>query len=197
MKRSRNSGVTSKRSGKLSAARHDRDVDLALLPAAPTAWPGTPSIELQLDALVAHVEVGQQAGEAARPDRAHDADLQMGVVQAQESRRLVAHAAQLVHDLLETRPQQLAEIGDMGEVALAAEQQPADLVLELLDGAAQRRLGDIALLRRAREIARFADGQEIPDVMNVHTGPNTKCMPASSGPRAIFSQCNSSIDFIA
>ena len=46
--------------------------------------------------------------------------------------------------------QQRAEIGDVREVALAAEQQPADLVLELLDGAAQRRLRDVAGFSAAR-----------------------------------------------
>ena len=70
--------------------------------------------------------------------------------------------------------QQRAEIGDVREVALAAEQQPADFVLELLDGAAQRRLGDVALLRGPREVAGLADRQEIPDVMNVH-GPSEPC----------------------
>ena len=131
---------------------------------------GTPSIKLQLDALVAPVEIGEQPGEPARADRAHDADLEVGVVEAEEARRLAAHAAQLVDDLLEARPEQRAEIGDVREVALAAEQQAADLVLELLDGAAQRRLGHVALLGGPREVPGLADGQEIADVVHVHGG---------------------------
>ena len=55
----------------------------------------------------------------------------------------------------------------MGEVALAAEEQAADLFLELLNGAAQRRLRDIAFLRRPREIQGLAHCQEISDVMDI------------------------------
>ena len=172
MKRSRNSGVTSKRSGKLLAGRHDGDIDLAGLEQSPTACRHALD-QLQLNALVTPVEVGQQAGEAARADRAHDADFQMRVVEAEEARCLLPHAAQFVEDLLEARPEQRAEIGNVGQVALAAKQQPADLVLELLDGAAQRRLGHIALLGGPREVAGLADSQEIADVMNVHAAPQT------------------------
>ena len=154
--------------GKAFAGRHDGHVDLAgFEQRRQFAWHAFD--QLQLDAFVAPVEVGQQPGEPARPDGAHDADFQMRVSQAQEARRFVAHAAQLVDNLLEPGSEQRAQIGDVRQVALAPEQQAAHFVLELLDGAAQRRLGHIALLRGPREVAGVADGQEVPDVMNVHS----------------------------
>lgn len=72
---------------------------------------------------------------------------------------------------METRPKQRAKIGDVGQIALAPEQKAADLVLELLDRAAERRLGDVAFLGGAREVPRIADGEEISDVVNVHANP--------------------------
>ena len=78
--------------------------------------------QLQLDALLAPVEVGQQAGEAARTDGAHDADLEVGVFQAQEPRCLLPHSGQFVEDLLEPGAQQHTQIGQVGQVSFAAKQ---------------------------------------------------------------------------
>ncbi|MBB4228903.1 hypothetical protein GGD56_002745 [Rhizobium mongolense] len=117
---------------------------------------------------MAHVEVGEQAGKAPRSDCAHDADLEVRVVEAEKFRCLGFDAQEFVLHLLETRTQEIAEIGDVGKVPFATEKQPAHFVLELLNRSAQRGLGDIAVLRRAREIARFANGQKIPDVMDIH-----------------------------
>jgi hypothetical protein len=47
---------------------------------------------------------------------------------------------------------QPAEIGQVGQFALAPQQQPAKLPLELLNGTRQRRLRDMAPLGCAREI---------------------------------------------
>ena len=110
----------------------------------------------------------KKAGKAGRADSAHDADGQIGRLEGQELLGLALDAADRLHDLGQARAHQLAEIGQMGEVALAAEQQAADLVLELLDGAAQGGLGDIAGFRRPREVQGLADRQKIPDVMQVH-----------------------------
>ena len=51
---------------------------------------------------------------------------------------------------------------------LTAEQIAAKLAFQELDRARQRRLRDIALLRRAREIQRPRDGQKIPDLVHFH-----------------------------
>ncbi len=68
----------------------------------------------------------------------------------------------------EVRAHHLAQAGEVGVVALAAEQRTAQLVLEPLDGAGQRRLRDIAGFGRAREVERLADGQKITDLMHFH-----------------------------
>ena len=47
---------------------------------------------------------------------------------------------------------QPAKVGEMGEVALAPEQEPAEFLLQLLDRAGERRLGDVTLLGRAGEV---------------------------------------------
>ena len=50
------------------------------------------------------------------------------------------------------RLQEPAEIGQVGQLAFAPQQEPAQLLLELLDGAGQRRLRHVALLGGAREV---------------------------------------------
>jgi hypothetical protein len=52
---------------------------------------------------------------------------------------------------------------------LAAEQEAAEFGFEEFDGARQRRLGNMAVLCRAREIALGADRQEISDLVHLHT----------------------------
>jgi hypothetical protein len=53
----------------------------------------------------------------------------------------------------------------MRVVPLAREQQATELAFDFLDGACQGRLADVALVRRAREIQRVADCEEIADVI--------------------------------
>ena len=78
----------------------------------------------------------------------------------------------LAPDLLELRAHQTAEVGQMGEVALAPEQEPAELVLELLDRARQGRLGHVAVLGRAGEVQGLADREEVADLVHLHHGPS-------------------------
>jgi hypothetical protein len=151
------------------ARGHDGDVDFARLEQVrQPVW--NTFDKLELDASVPAVEVSQQTGKAAGSDCAHDADLEICVLKAKETRGFLAHARQFVEHLLEPRPQQCSEIRNVREISLAAEQQSPDFVLELLDRAAQRRLGHVASLCRAREVAGLADGQEITNVVHVH-GP--------------------------
>ena len=56
----------------------------------------------------------------------------------------------------------------MGVAALAVEQGAAELMLELLDGARQGRLADVALLRRPREIQRPGKRDEIAHLLHFH-----------------------------
>ncbi|MBB4573400.1 hypothetical protein GGI59_001506 [Rhizobium lentis] len=95
----------------------------------------------------------------------------MSFVETEKSRCLRTHAHELVLNLLEPWPEQIAEIGYMSEIALSAEQQATDLVFKLLYGAAERRLSNIAPFGRTREIACFADCQKITYMMNIHRRP--------------------------
>src|SRR6516162_3151874 len=63
-----------------------------------------------------------------------------------------------------------AEIRQMGQLALAPQQQASKLLLELLDCARQRRLRDIASLRRSCEVQGLGHRQEVADLVHLHTG---------------------------
>ena len=56
----------------------------------------------------------------------------------------------------------------MGIGALAVEQRAAHLVLELLDGAGQRRLRHVTALGGAGEVQVLAEREEIADLMHFH-----------------------------
>src|SRR5262249_56066483 len=67
---------------------------------------------------------------------------------------------------------------------LAPEKIAAELAFKKLYGARQRRLSDMALLCRAREIQRPRDGQEVPDLVHFH----------ARVPRTVISQLSSLSD---
>src|SRR5262245_64230227 len=83
--------------------------------------------------------------------------------------------------LLEQRQHALAEIGQLRLRALAAEQVAAELTFKLADGAGERGLGHMALLRGAREVERARDGEEVADVMHFH---EERALPLSSNANA-------------
>jgi hypothetical protein len=58
----------------------------------------------------------------------------------------------------------------MGEVSLAPEQHAPELLLELLHGPRQGRLGDVALLGGAREVQGLAHGEKVADLVHLHGG---------------------------
>jgi hypothetical protein len=53
-------------------------------------------------------------------------------------------------------------------MALASEQRTTQFRLELLDRGGERRLGDVAAFRGAREIQSFAECQEVSNLMHFH-----------------------------
>ena len=153
----------------------DRDIELALRQSL---------LELAVGAVLhdqphpgmALAEGLQERHEAARPDGAHHAELQLDIVELGEAFGALLGGVGLDQHLRQMRTHHLAEAGQMRVVALAAEQRPAQLVLEALDGAGQRRLGDVAGLRRAREVQGLADREEVADLMHFHG----KISPASA-----------------
>src|SRR5262249_6501248 len=119
----------------------------------------------------------QEGYEAARPDGAHHAELELDIVKLGEALGALLRGIGLDQHLGEVRAHHLAQARQMGVVALAAEQRPAQFVLQPLDGARQRGLRDIAGLGRPREVQGLADGQEIPDLMHFHGGSLPEARP--------------------
>jgi hypothetical protein len=66
------------------------------------------------------------------------------------------------------RPHELAEVGQFDFLPLAPKQIAAELLLQTLNGARKRRLCDMALPRRLREVQLLADRKKISDLMNFH-----------------------------
>ncbi len=119
---------------------------------------------------MALAETLQEWHEAVRPDGAHHAELELDILQAAEALGPLLGGVSLDQHLAQVRPHHLAQPGQMGVVALAAEQRPAQLVLQCLDGAGQRRLRDVARLGRPREVQGLADRKEVADLMHFHGG---------------------------
>ncbi len=124
--------------------------------------------DLQLEAFeqfaeLDHVRRDQRRIDGVRhrePERADFALLDGGSKRAGADGAVVA--------LLQQRQHALAELGELSLRALAPEQIAAELALELADGAGERRLGDVAFLRGAREIEHPRHGEEIADLMHFH-----------------------------
>src|SRR5262249_42180473 len=70
--------------------------------------------------------------------------------------------------LLEQRKHSFAKRGEHDAWPLAPKKIAAQLAFKELYRACQRRLSDMALLGRAREIQRPRDGQEVPDLVHFH-----------------------------
>src|SRR5437016_1849148 len=100
--------------------------------------------------------------------RAHDAELEGHPL---ELAQILGQFFCLISgsvDKLEVRANHLTEIGEMREMALAMEKRPAELALQLLDGARERGLRDVGLLRGAREVQFLCDGEKITDLVHFH-----------------------------
>ncbi len=73
---------------------------------------------------------------------------------------------------LEALPEQgmhaQAEFGQLRRRPLAAKQVATEFGLELLDRPRQRRLGDVALVGRAREVEHAGDGEEVANLVHLH-----------------------------
>src|SRR3954468_9842451 len=70
------------------------------------------------------------------------------------------------------RQHDTAQVGQVRQTVFPAEQWTAEFPFQLLDGARQRRLADIALLRGAGEVARARDRQKIAYLMHFHRMQN-------------------------
>jgi hypothetical protein len=153
--------------------RHYREIELAVEKELREV-PGHPFDERHLATGMRDLELGKKAHEAHRPDRAHYAEIDRRVFHAQEVHRCRFGRLSLRHHLLEMRPDQASEISEMRQAVLASQQEPAELLLELVHGTRQRGLGDAAVLRRAREVQGLADRQEVADLVHFHAEPSSR-----------------------
>ena len=114
------------------------------------------------------MEMGKKTHEARRADSAHDAETDLRFLQAEKPLGRRFGCIGIGIELAQMRLDQPAKIGQMRQFALAPQQQSAELLFELLDGARQRRLRDVALFGRAREVQRVGDRQKIADLVHLH-----------------------------
>jgi hypothetical protein len=139
--------------------------------------------DLDVGLPVALRERRQEARQRCRADAGlhTDAERRFEVAPAARGR---PQLAQLSVDLLDIAVNEAAERGELVVTGLPLEQRPAEFVLQMLDGARQRRLRHVAFRRRAREVARARDGQEVSELVELH------CFPRRSGD-ALLSVCTS------
>jgi hypothetical protein len=105
-----------------------------------------------------------------RCNRAHQAETQRRLLQANEILRVPLGLVGLAVDLLQIRLDGAAELREMRVGTLAVEQGPAELRFQHPDGARERWLADIAAESRTGEIQFVAKRQKITDLMHFHRG---------------------------
>jgi hypothetical protein len=124
--------------------------------------------EVNLDAGGGHGEVAQRARHASRKRIGQAADAQArGGLGAGAARRLLCDlgVAQHAPRLLEEGAAGTRE----GDAALAAiEELDPELLLELADLLAHRRLGDVQTLRCLAKVQLLRDGDEVPQMPELH-----------------------------
>ena len=147
--------------------RHHRDIEAAFVEQlAELAWHAFQ--QRHVDARMGVLELVEEADAAQRADGAHQPDVERRVLELEEALGGGLGGLGLLPDLLELRAHQPPEVGQVGVVALAPEQQAAELLLELLDRPGQRGLGDVAMLGGAGEVERLGDRKEVADLMHLH-----------------------------
>jgi hypothetical protein len=93
----------------------------------------------------------------------------------QRSTRGEHPALDLHEDLPRMFEKQSTGAGQPHPPSVAIEQLDLDLFLELLDLLAERRLRDVEPLCRTREIQLFSDGNEVPQVTQLHPDLPSPC----------------------
>ncbi len=113
-------------------------------------------------------ELGQMRRQQLQIDRTRQGELERSDLATLDGGRQGARAERTLVALLQERMHALPKLRQLSLRAFAAKQVAAELVLELLDGAGERRLRHVALFGGLGEIE-LADGrQEISDLMHFH-----------------------------
>ena len=151
----------------LADLRGQAQLDLALLEIFEHLEPGSPQ-QLQLETLEQLAELDDVGRDQRGVDGARQRQPQRADLALLDGRSERAGAERALIALLQQRQHALAELGELGLRALAAEQIAAELALELADGARERRLGNVAFLGGAREIESPRHREEVADLMHFH-----------------------------
>jgi hypothetical protein len=106
----------------------------------------------------------QKLDELGRCDGAHDAELERNFLQLGEVAGKLLCRVRLIEDLLQVGTDRAPKVGQMGIRPLATKQQAAEFLLQKLDRARERRLGDVAAFGRLGEIQLFGNRQEVADL---------------------------------
>ena len=127
--------------------------------------------QLEHDAGVGLVVLREQRREERDPgDRRHP-DAQLPAPELRQLRDLLLDAAERVEDALRPLQHDLAGVGERHAPPLAEEQRRAELLLQRLHHLADRRLGHVQRLARAREAALPRHLDEVPQRLYVHRPP--------------------------
>ena len=115
-------------------------------------------------------ELRDELRQRRRPDAGlhADADRRLEVAPAPHRR---PQLAELVVDLLDVAVDEAAERRQLILAGLALEERAAEFLLQMLDGARQRRLGDIAVRSGARKVAGARNRQEVSELVQLHGFP--------------------------
>ena len=100
--------------------------------------------------------------------RADEADRQPADLAALDAPRLARRVLDGVEDLARAHEERRPGRGQLDLALVAQQQLRADLLLELADLLAQRRLGHVQALRRAAEVQLLGDGDEVAQVSELH-----------------------------
>jgi len=132
----------------------------------------TELVQAQRDIRRLLAERAQQLGHEAIHRRADEPHRQPAHLAALDAPRLAGGVLDGLEDLARPHEERGARRGQLDLALVAREQLRADLLLELADLLAERRLGHVQPLRRAAEVQLLGDGHEVAKVSEFHVlGP--------------------------
>ncbi len=124
--------------------------------------------EGDVDAGVVGLELLKQGQELFRSDRAHHSYAEGGVLELGEQLGSLLCGLGLRQDFLQVPPHRPAQLGEMSVLAFPVEQRAPELSFEVLDGAGQAWLRNVALLGGAGEVEGLAKGLEVFYLVVLH-----------------------------
>ena len=127
----------------------------------PQLLDGRPLVQLDLDVRGGGAEALHDPGDDRQQRRADEVDPQPAGLPGVDPPRGLNGAVELCQQLPGVAQERLARRGQLHPPSGAGQQLAAELVLELADLLAQRRLGDVQPGGRAAEVQLLGDGHEV------------------------------------